>query len=158
MSIWWFSYGCVCVRRKILFDGIQHYNIAFEYNYQCKLLINIKRYFKLNNNLTTPTHGMPGYNPCARYDVIYKCLVVNMNYLTKKADEDGTMDETTWGFSGFGTEATYRMQGKKKDKGGQTTLLSTLIVVILVGTSTATNYNQNQRASMHRGQRKYMKW
>jgi hypothetical protein len=46
-----------------------------------------------------------------------------MNYLTKKADEDGTIDETTWGFSGYGTEATYRMQGKKKDKGGQTTLL-----------------------------------
>ena len=84
---------------------------------------NIKRYLKLNNNLTTPARGMEGYDPCARYDFIYKCLIVNMNYLTKKADEDGTMDETTWRFSGFGTEATYRMQGKKKDKGGQTTLL-----------------------------------
>jgi hypothetical protein len=46
-----------------------------------------------------------------------------MNYLTKNADADGTMDEATWGFSGFGTEATYQMQGKKKDKGGQTMLL-----------------------------------
>jgi hypothetical protein len=49
VSIWWFSYGCLCVRRKILFDGRQHYNIAFEYNYQCKLLINIKRYLQKIN-------------------------------------------------------------------------------------------------------------
>jgi hypothetical protein len=50
VSIWWFSHGCLCGRPKILFDGWQqHYNIVFEYNYQCKLLINIKRYLQKVN-------------------------------------------------------------------------------------------------------------
>ncbi len=46
---------------------------------------NIKHYFKLNNNLMTPARGMEGYDPCARYEFIYKCLIVNMNYLTKES-------------------------------------------------------------------------
>jgi hypothetical protein len=55
-------------------------------------------------------------------DFIYKCLIVNMNYLTKKAGEDATMDKTTWGFAGYGTEAMNWMKGKKVSKGVQTTL------------------------------------
>jgi hypothetical protein len=46
----------------------------------------IKRYFKLNNNLLSKSRGMEGYDPCAKYDYIYKCLVHNMNYLTLRAD------------------------------------------------------------------------
>ncbi len=50
--------------------------------------------------------GMEGsYDPCAKYDFIYKCIVHNMNYLTLCADLDGTIDETTWGFGGYGGEA-----------------------------------------------------
>jgi hypothetical protein len=48
---------------------------------------------------------MEGYDLCAKYDFIYKCLVYNMNYLTLRADLDGTIDETTWGFGGYGGEA-----------------------------------------------------
>jgi hypothetical protein len=101
-----------------------HYVTVIDASISMECWKNIKRYFKLNNNLTTPAQGMEGYDPCARYDFTYKfCLIVNMNYLTKKADKDRTINETTWGFSGYGTEAMYRMQGKKKDKGGQTMLL-----------------------------------
>jgi hypothetical protein len=74
-----------------------HYDTLIDESMSMERWKNIKRYFKLNNNLTTPTHGMPGYNPCTRHDFIYKCLIVNMSYLTKKANEDATQDETMWG-------------------------------------------------------------
>lgn len=83
----------------------------------------IKRYFKLNNNIITKPRGQPGYDPCSKYDFIYQCLVCNMNYLTLVADGDGTIDETSWGFGGYGTEACFRVNGKQINKGGQTTLL-----------------------------------
>ena len=82
----------------------------------------IKRYFKLNNNLLSKPRGMEGYDPCAKYDYIYKCLVHNMNYLTLRADSDGTIDETTWGFGGYGGEAVGRLMNKKVTKGGQSTM------------------------------------
>ena len=53
---------------------------------------------------------------------IYKCLVHNMNYLTLRADSDGTIDETTWGFGGYGGEAVGRLMNKKATKGGQSTM------------------------------------
>ena len=79
---------------------------------------NIKRYFKLNNNMTTKQRGQEGYDPCAKYDFIYKCLIYNMNYLTLRADLDATIDETSWGFGGYGSEACGRLMGKQVDKGG----------------------------------------
>jgi hypothetical protein len=72
----------------------------------------IKRYFKLNNNIISKPRGQPGYDPCSKYDFIFQCLVCNMNYLTLVADGDGTIDETSWGFGGYGTEAVYRILGK----------------------------------------------
>jgi hypothetical protein len=65
----------------------------------------IKCFFKPNNNLLSKPRGMEGYDTCAKYDFIYKCLIHNMNYLTLRADSDGTTDETTWGFGEFGGEA-----------------------------------------------------
>ena len=56
---------------------------------------NIKRFFKLNNNLIAKPCGMDGYNPCVKYDLIFKCLVHNMNYLALCADLDETINETT---------------------------------------------------------------
>ena len=58
----------------------------------------IKKYFKLNNNSAEPKRGMLNYNPCSSYDFAYKVLVHNMNYVTHRADMDGTIDESTWGF------------------------------------------------------------
>jgi hypothetical protein len=40
-----------------------------------------------------------------------------MNYLTLRADSDGTIDETTWGFGGYGGEAVGRLMNKKVTKG-----------------------------------------
>ena len=57
-----------------------------------------KKYFKLNNNLAELKRGMENYNPCSRYGFIYKTMVHNMNYVTRRVDSDGTMDESSWGF------------------------------------------------------------
>lgn len=62
----------------------------------------IKRYFKLNNNMVDQKSKTdPGYDPCVKYDHVYKVLIHNMNYVTKFADLDATLDESTWGFGGY---------------------------------------------------------
>jgi hypothetical protein len=80
---------------------------------------NIKRYFKLNNNLTTTVRGMEGYDPCARYDFIYKCLIVNMNYLTKKADEDGTMTRQRGDSQALVRKPRIRFRTRRRTKEGK---------------------------------------
>ncbi len=60
----------------------------------------IKKYFKLNNNLAEPKRNMSNYNPCSRYDFVYKVMVHNMKYITHRADSYGTIDESSWGFEG----------------------------------------------------------
>ncbi len=82
-----------------------HYNSTIAESMTCEHWKSIKCFFKLNNNLLSKTRGMEGYEPCAKYDFIYKCLVHNMNYLTLHLDLDGTIDEMTWGFGGYGGEA-----------------------------------------------------
>ena len=62
----------------------------------------IKQLLKLNNNLTdTKKKGDDRYDPCCKYDFIYKVLVHNMNNVSISADLDATVDESTWGFGGF---------------------------------------------------------
>ena len=61
--------------------------------------------------------GQDGYDPCVKYDYIYRCLVHNMNYVTKRADADITIDETTWGFTGYSGDAGGRLMNKPKCKG-----------------------------------------
>ena len=77
----------------------------------------IKRYFKLSVGLLETQKGMPGYDPCVKYDYIWRCLVHNMNYVTARADLDCTIDETTWGFSGYSGEAGGRLMNKPVSKG-----------------------------------------
>lgn len=38
----------------------------------------IKSVFKLNNNMVSPKKGQEGYDPCHRYDHIFKCVCHNM--------------------------------------------------------------------------------
>ena len=64
---------------------------------------------------------MEKYDPCGKFDLIYKVMVHNMNYVTKRADSDGTIDESSWGFGGYMAECGGRQIGKKVPKGGQTT-------------------------------------
>ena len=86
-------------------------------------LVMIKKYFKLNNNLAEPKRGMPNYNPCSKYDYAYKVLVHIMNYVSRRADMDGTIDESAWGFGGYMGECGGRLIGKKVPQGGKTTFL-----------------------------------
>ena len=65
----------------------------------------IKRFFKLNNNLNdVKKRGDHGYDPCTKYDLIYKVLIHNMNYVTKNADLNTTIDKSMWGFGGYSGE------------------------------------------------------
>ncbi len=41
--------------------------------------------------------GEAGYDPCVKYDYIYRCLVHNMNYVTERANFDPALDETSRG-------------------------------------------------------------
>ncbi len=77
----------------------------------------IKQYFKLCNGIKEKRRGEAGYDPCAKYDYIWKCLIHNMNYVTDRADLDCTIDETTWGFSGYSGEAGGRLVNKPVSKG-----------------------------------------
>ena len=77
----------------------------------------IKRFFKMNNNLMDAKKGDAGYNPCSKYDFIYKVLIHNMNYVTQFADLDATIDESTWGFGGFSGECGGRLINKPVSRG-----------------------------------------
>jgi hypothetical protein len=86
----------------------------------------LKWNLKLCNNDTVPRRNENGYNPAYKYDLIYKTLVHNTNVISKKADENQVIDETTWGHSGYGesgTGITGRLRNKKVSKGGQTVLM-----------------------------------
>ena len=87
----------------------------------------VKRSMKLCHNNSCAKKGQEGYNPAYKFDLIYKCMVHNTNALTKYADENQTIDETTWGHGGYGEPGsgiTGRLRGKKVPKGGQTVLIS----------------------------------
>ena len=60
----------------------------------------IKSIFKMSNNAFTPKRGAEGYDPGSKYDLLYRVMVHNMNYVTKKAELDCGVDESTWGFKG----------------------------------------------------------
>ena len=66
----------------------------------------IKRSMKLNFNETAPKRGQPGYNPAYKYDLIYKTMVDNTAAITKYADDNQTVNETTWGHAGYGEKGT----------------------------------------------------
>ncbi|KAL7528119.1 hypothetical protein ACHAXR_005384 [Thalassiosira sp. AJA248-18] len=83
----------------------------------------IKAVFKLNNNLAAPKRGQEGYDPCSKYDFIFKTVVHNMNNLTKQAEKDAALDESTWGFGGYMADTGGRLKNKPVGKGGQTTMI-----------------------------------
>ena len=54
-------------------------------------------------------------------------MVSNCNAITKYADDNQTVDETTWGHAGYGeagSALTGRLCNKKVNKGGQTTIMT----------------------------------
>ena len=52
--------------------------------------------------------------------MIFKVLTHNMNYVTKTADLDPSMDESTWRFNGYMGEAGWRLINKPFPKGEMT--------------------------------------
>ena len=55
-----------------------------------------------------------------------------MNYVTSKADFDSTIDETTWGFSGYSREAGSRLMNKAVSKGESFCVASSGQITILI--------------------------
>ena len=89
--------------------------------------LQIKCIKKLCTNGSVPKKGDPNFNSTYKYDYIFKCIITNVNYLTKYAELDTTIDETTFaialpGESGAGV--TFRVIGKPNaSKGGQTVIV-----------------------------------
>ena len=77
----------------------------------------IKSIFKMSNNAFTPKRGAEGYDPGSKYDLLYRVMVHNMNYVTKKAELDCGVDESTWGFQGYMGDAGGRLKNKPYNKG-----------------------------------------
>ena len=91
----------------------------------------LKRYFKLNNNLQDHKHkGDVGFDPCTKYDLVFKALVHNMNYVTKTADLDATIDESTWGFGGYMADCGGRLINKPVSRGKFIHHLIVMVVII----------------------------
>ena len=86
----------------------------------------LKRNKKLCINEATPKRGEPGYNPAYKYDLVYAVMVFNINAISRKADENQVIDESTWGHGGYGESGsgiTTRLMNKKVCKGGQVVLI-----------------------------------
>ena len=64
--------------------------------------LEIKRAYKLCNNLTAAKKGTPDYNPAYKYDHICSVIIENVNNLTLFAGLDLCLDETTFAFNGWG--------------------------------------------------------
>ena len=88
----------------------------------------LKRIFKLNNNDKSKEKGEVGYNPCYKYDLIYRTIVDNVIAITREGELDLTGDETTWGFQGYGEKGAKVVQRVSNKpgitKGGQSVLVS----------------------------------
>ena len=93
--------------------------------------LHLKRYVKLNNNSVEKPQTAPDFDPCNKYDMIFKVLVHNMNYCTLRADLDLAVDESTWGFGGYCGEAGWRLMNKPVGKGKYNTALLSVPVTNL---------------------------
>jgi hypothetical protein len=85
--------------------------------------LHLKRYVKLNNNSVEKPRTAPDFDPCNKYDMIFKVMCHNMNYCTLRADLDLAVDESTWGFAGYCGEAGWRLMNKPVGKGKCNTVL-----------------------------------
>lgn len=68
--------------------------------------LELKRVYKLCNNLTAMKRGTDGYNPAYKYDFLFETLIHNVNAITLDAGLDLCGDETTFGFNGWGEAGT----------------------------------------------------
>jgi hypothetical protein len=107
------------------------YNTAYD-PLICKAMtktrwLEIKRVYKLCNNLTAPKKGAPGYDPAYKYKMIWDVLIHNTNAITGHGGLDLCGDETSWPHQGFaeaGSGIIQSLVGKPVSKGGQTVIVS----------------------------------
>ena len=81
----------------------------------------LKQSLKLCHNGSAPKRNDEGYDPAYKYDLIYKTIVHNCNGVTLYADQNQTIDESTWGHGGYGEAGsglTGQLMNKKVAKGG----------------------------------------
>jgi hypothetical protein len=81
--------------------------------------LEIKRVYKLCNNLTAPKKGEPNYEPSYKYDMIFKTAIHNVNVITQCCGLDMCGDETSFphqgnGEAGAGVE--YHWQAKRQER------------------------------------------
>ena len=90
--------------------------------------LEMKRCYKLCNNLTAKKKGQPDYEPAYKYDYIWDVICHNTNAITLFAESDLCYDETSFAFNGWGEALTGLIglvMGKPNiTRGGQTCLLS----------------------------------
>ena len=82
----------------------------------------LKSVIKLNQNLPEEFKGKIPESPSAKFDYIFKTITENINAFTESAHQDQTIDETTYGFGGYGP-GMGRVKGKRVNKGGQTVMM-----------------------------------
>ena len=90
--------------------------------------LQIKRCMKLQNNLTSKKRGEEGYDPAYKCDLVFKCLVNNVNAVTKRACLDACGDETTFAHNGYG-EAGSDLVKLVKGKPGVTRGMQTVLLM-----------------------------
>ena len=103
--------------------------------------LQIKRVEKLCNNDVCPKRGEEGYDPMYKYDYIYKCIIHNLNELSKRAELDLMGDETSWATASpgeAGAGVTYRVPNKP----GVSKVWQTVII--------SDSHQVRTRAYMHR--------
>jgi hypothetical protein len=84
----------------------------------------IKKNLKLcDNRVEEALDGTDRYNPAHKFDLIYQCLVHNVNEFTQKSCLDLVIDESTWPYYGFGGIFVDYLTDKMCSRGGQTVLL-----------------------------------
>jgi hypothetical protein len=65
--------------------------------------LQIKQIIKLCNNDLLPKRGEQGYCPAYKYDYLFKCIINDLDYITKQgADLDQCEDKITRGYAGYG--------------------------------------------------------
>eukprot|EP00957_Ditylum_brightwellii_P069144 5250724-Ditylum_brightwellii.AAC.1 len=116
------KWGACNIHCQWVTDNID-YDSKIEHAMQFSRYVQIKSIYKLNINKDCPQQGNPGYDPCAKYDFLYRVLVDNMNSITEVGSLKQCVDKTSWLHMGFGTEVLHRSVGNIGiNKGGQTVM------------------------------------
>ena len=64
--------------------------------------LELKRVWKLCNNITSKKKDEEGYDPACKHDYIFETIINNVNALTLSAALDLCLDETSFGHQSWG--------------------------------------------------------